>query len=379
MCYDVFISLKKIHKIQIQLTCPNLFKWKRGLVKYERREPIASTRSENNVATPTSQSGSDHHIPMIRDAMQLLQEKSMTNKLMTTIMTRSTELSCKLHIPGGGELESKLRKKAAIAEAILSNHAPIEVQDAQETSQCRQYPQDDTNSPQNRYEGQCSFATSTPADPESREVVTLHNTRRLPQKKRLHDLKKESKRPWEILEANQRNYDDPLLDIGIKSPKKKEVHSPKRKNPKQPEEHNQSNYEVSLLDTKEDLRSWKADVDETIHQMEISKQNLKKAQTDVSIQERAIIRCTREINHHCCMCGGIHVFSDHKPMQRKGCSRLRQKNRSLMYLKQSLTDASLRLNVCQVVVKESTDDVNEAKAKMANMFEQNLTLLESLQ
>ncbi len=369
-------------------------------MRYERRESIASTHSEKNIVT-AAQSDSDHRMPMISDAMQLLQEKSMRNKLMTTIMTRSTQLSCKLHIPGGGEIESKLRKKAAIAEAMLMNYAPIEVQDVRETDKYIQSPHDVTTSvmeideegysPQNRHEGECSFVMSIPTDPESREVGIIKLSQK---KKRVHDMKIESKRRLETQETissqrNNNNEDLLLVDIGSESPQKKEIQirSPKRKRqrPKQPhagENENKQrnmNYENSLLDTKEDLRSWKADVDETIHQLETSKRNLKKAQTDVSIQERAIIRCTREINHHCCMCGGIHVFSDHKPMQRQGCSRLRQKNRSLMYLKQSLTDASLRVNVCQVVVKESTEEVNEAKAKMANMFEQNLTLLESLQ
>jgi len=139
-----------------------------------------------------------------------------------------------------------------------------------------------------------------------------------------------------------------------------------------------SQYHYTVQAVNKNLKAQKNLVDEKVQRMEQSTRHFDKAQNDVLIQRRAILTCEREIDHHCCICGGIHVFADHKVTKRKGCSRLKDKTRSLMYLKQSLSDAFLRVRTCQSVLDEDAREVSNAKALMADNLNENLLLLESV-
>ena len=75
-----------------------------------------------------------------------------------------------------------------------------------------------------------------------------------------------------------------------------------------------------------------------------AEKRLAKAQATIKANERAISICSREIEHHCCICGGIHVFGDHKPCQKQGCSRLMSKMKSLKYLERALEESNRLYN-----------------------------------
>ena len=134
----------------------------------------------------------------------------------------------------------------------------------------------------------------------------------------------------------------------------------------------------TLLKVKANMRNHKSGVDENLKHMDIQRTKLHKAQKDVVVQKRVIELCTREIDHHCCICGGIHVFSDHDIAKRDSCKRLKSKIRSLMYLKQGLKEAEVRVKLCQSALDESTTNTSDAQSNMALSLSQGLSLLESL-
>jgi len=128
-----------------------------------------------------------------------------------------------------------------------------------------------------------------------------------------------------------------------------------------------------------DLRHNKFGVDSTLKDLAKRKNSLQKAQRNIVVQTRAIEVCKREIDHHCCQCGGIHVFSDHEPTQRESCQRLKNKVRSLGYLKQACKEASTRVKTCQMTVDNGIIKTNDAQAGMTASLSQGLGLLESIQ
>lgn len=134
----------------------------------------------------------------------------------------------------------------------------------------------------------------------------------------------------------------------------------------------------AIYNVKHSLQIKKQSIDETTKDLTTKRRELQKARNRVQIQTRSIEVCKREIDNHCCQCGGIHIFSDHEPTQRKECKRLKNKSRSLMYLKQALKESSERVIVCQVAVDNGEVEVDTAQASMAEALSIGLFRLESL-
>jgi hypothetical protein len=99
---------------------------------------------------------------------------------------------------------------------------------------------------------------------------------------------------------------------------------------------------------------------------------LKKAQYDVDVFVRSIQMCTKEIENHCCTCGGIHVFSDHEPTKMLSCKRLKAKNRSLMYLKKAKREASERMMDYKAGVKQCEREKEETRRSLSLLLKESL-------
>ena len=134
----------------------------------------------------------------------------------------------------------------------------------------------------------------------------------------------------------------------------------------------------AIYNVKHSLQNKKQRIDDTTKDLTTKRRDLQKAINSVQIQTRSIVVCKREIDNHCCQCGGIHIFSDHERTQRKECKRLKNKTRSLMYLKQALRDSSESVILCQVAVDNGEVEVNTAQASMAEALSIGLFRLESL-
>ena len=134
----------------------------------------------------------------------------------------------------------------------------------------------------------------------------------------------------------------------------------------------------ALYDVKASLQNKKTIVNEATRDLTSKRKALQKSRNSALIQKRSIEVCQREITNHCCQCGGIHIFSDHKPTQRKECKRLKNKTRSLMYLKQAQKEISERVNLCQVAVNSGEDEVESAQASMTEDLSNGLIRLDSL-
>ena len=127
-----------------------------------------------------------------------------------------------------------------------------------------------------------------------------------------------------------------------------------------------------------DLKNHKIGVDKTVKDLSNTRKNLQRAQNDAAIQKRTIQVCKREIDNHCCQCGGLHIFADHAPTQREGCKRLKNKVRSLMYLKHGLKEATERVNICQIALDNGSAQNHNAQASMTASLSQGLSLIESI-
>ena len=86
-----------------------------------------------------------------------------------------------------------------------------------------------------------------------------------------------------------------------------------------------------------------------------------KAQKEVSMRQRALVLCETEIKRHCCICGGIHVFNNHDPVQKKGCSYLKAKHVSQVYLQKALASSNERLHETKLELRKTLIDSNEVK------------------
>ncbi len=134
----------------------------------------------------------------------------------------------------------------------------------------------------------------------------------------------------------------------------------------------------AVCNVKTELENHNIRVDQSRIDQSNKKKDLRKAQNDVEIQDRSILLCKREIDHHCCQCGGIHVFMDHKPVQREGCKRLKDKFRSLMYLKESLKEAKVRMNICEGALHDVSALRYCAQTNMTSSLSNGISLIESI-
>lgn len=70
------------------------------------------------------------------------------------------------------------------------------------------------------------------------------------------------------------------------------------------------------------------------------------AEKNIAIQKRTLNYYKRELDNHCCICGGIHIPSSdhHVPLNAKSnCSNYRKKHQVFLYLSASLKKANLEL------------------------------------
>lgn len=104
---------------------------------------------------------------------------------------------------------------------------------------------------------------------------------------------------------------------------------------------------------------------------------LKKAECEESIYQRAIDTCSQEIDRHCCICGGIHVFNDHEPTKYINCKRLKSKTRSFMHLKQTRAQATDRVRDWKASIKQCKKEIEESRRSLSLVLHDRLFQQES--
>ena len=182
---------------------------------------------------------------------------------------------------------------------------------------------------------------------------------------------------WELHKLLQEPYQ---ILRGLEPTRKKaeKIKTPKRHQTEAIPIRNNSVMDSTLQKVNFDYTNSKIGVDKCAQILSENRSALRKAHNDVAIQQRTIQVCTREIEHHCCKCGGIHVFSDHEPAQREGCRRLKQKSKSLLYQKVALKEALERVDICQSAVDDGKAMAFEARANMAALLSDGFTLIDSV-
>ena len=133
-----------------------------------------------------------------------------------------------------------------------------------------------------------------------------------------------------------------------------------------------------IHDIKNNIKEKKEKLDSLKKDLRERKASMMKAKKNVKIQILSIERCKKEIDHHCCQCGGIHVFNNHEPMHRKDCSRLKDKIRSLFYLKQALVEANEKLSKCDLDLAEISTNIDKAKEEMTISLSKGLFEMDGL-
>ncbi|GFH60812.1 predicted protein [Chaetoceros tenuissimus] len=141
---------------------------------------------------------------------------------------------------------------------------------------------------------------------------------------------------------------------------------------------NTTHHNSLINDIKNNIKNKKEKLDALNKELRERKASLTKAKKNVKIQILSIERCKKEIDHHCCQCGGIHVFNNHEPMHRKDCSRLKDKVRSLFYLKQALVEANEKLFKCELDLAEINTNIDKAKEEMTISLSKGLFQMDDL-
>ena len=74
------------------------------------------------------------------------------------------------------------------------------------------------------------------------------------------------------------------------------------------------------------------------------------AQENIIVQKRTLKLHQRDIENHCCICGGNHLhhsdsisINNHEPHRNEECKILKMKKRVFLYLQQSLEESNMRL------------------------------------
>jgi hypothetical protein len=141
---------------------------------------------------------------------------------------------------------------------------------------------------------------------------------------------------------------------------------------------NTAHHNSVINDIKNNIKVKKEKLDALKKDLRERKASMMKAKKSVKIQILSIERCKKEIDHHCCQCGGIHVFNNHEPMHRKDCSRLKDKIRSLFYLKQALVEANEKLLKCDSDLAETSTNIDKAKEEMTISLSKGLFQMDGL-
>lgn len=98
------------------------------------------------------------------------------------------------------------------------------------------------------------------------------------------------------------------------------------------------------------------------------------AAENLSVQKRTLKLYQRDIDNHCCICGGNHLHhhqrdsnsnnSYHEPFKNEDCKTLKMKKRVFSYLQQSLEESSMRLKDLNDTIQMGKEENTQAGLEM---------------
>lgn len=88
------------------------------------------------------------------------------------------------------------------------------------------------------------------------------------------------------------------------------------------------------------------------------------AERNIAVQKRTLKRFQRDIQNHCCKCGGNHCSIDHTIHQNKDCKALKMKQQVFTYLQQSLNESIIRLRNLESSLEMVKQENRKASVKL---------------
>lgn len=88
------------------------------------------------------------------------------------------------------------------------------------------------------------------------------------------------------------------------------------------------------------------------------------AEKNIAVQKRTLKLHQRDIDNHCCTCGGCHCSNDHVIHSKSDCKQMKMKQRVLTYLQQSLAESNLKLEQLNILLERGKQENRHAELKM---------------
>lgn len=130
--------------------------------------------------------------------------------------------------------------------------------------------------------------------------------------------------------------------------------------------HNSNEIVETIPAAEKDLSEKRKELMKSVSHIKMMKAKKVIAGGNLSVQKRTLKLYQRDIDNHCCICGGNHLHhSDskstnyHEPYRNEECKILKMKKRVFSYLQQSLEESSMRLRD----LNETIEKVGEKNAK----------------
>lgn len=114
----------------------------------------------------------------------------------------------------------------------------------------------------------------------------------------------------------------------------------------------------------EDLQLKKIALARSIVDMEEKRRAIKATKRNIAVQKRTLKFYHRELERHCCICGGIHVGTDHRMTKKQNCNMMKMKQKVSGYLQNSLEESNGRLEDLEAILQQGIRENADAKNNM---------------
>ena len=123
------------------------------------------------------------------------------------------------------------------------------------------------------------------------------------------------------------------------------------------------------------VRSRQKELNTSLQHIHERKRKLFTTEKNIAIQKRTLSYYKKELDNHCCICGGIHIkSSNHVPTNKPNCAAYKMKHQVFLYLSASLKKANLELANMKVNVE---DGLLQNKRAKVNMNQSLISFVES--
>ena len=120
----------------------------------------------------------------------------------------------------------------------------------------------------------------------------------------------------------------------------------------------------SVLTAESNLRIKKIELAQSLDNTKAKKKKILFVEKNIAVQNRTLKLHQRDIENHCCICGGVHRGNDHILTRKTDCSLLKMKQRVAKYLQQSLKESNVRLDEYKGILDKGFLENTEAKLNM---------------